>query len=256
VSDHRTAGTGPAGGGRGGPMRRREALVTLGALAGGAVWLGSRAAHAIARTALSGAAARAGAAEEASCVLAPEQTEGPYWIDTTLTRRDVRGGRPGTLLDLRLTVVDASTCRPIRGADVEIWHCDAGGVYSGVSGGGGNGSAAPGDRTRFLRGHQVADPAGRVRFTTIYPGWYPGRAVHIHVKVHVRGDVVHTGQLYFPDAVTDAAYRSRPYSSRGARDTRNSRDGIYADGGRQSTLRVRRRAAGGHLASLTMGVNA
>ncbi|MEW6581910.1 MAG: intradiol ring-cleavage dioxygenase [Actinomycetota bacterium] len=235
-------------------MRRRDLLVALGAIGAGAMWLASRAGDATARAAVAGAAA--GQAQNATCVLTPEQTEGPYWIDTTLTRRDVRAGRPGLPLDLRLTVVDASTCRPIRGADVEIWHCDAAGVYSGVAGGGGNGAASPTDSTRFLRGHQVADAAGRVRFITIYPGWYQGRTVHIHVKVHVKGDEVHTGQLYFPDAVTDAVSRVRPYASRGTRDTRNADDHIYASGGRQSTLRLRRRASGrGYIGSLTMGVD-
>jgi protocatechuate 3,4-dioxygenase beta subunit len=148
-------------------------------------------------------------------------------------------------LTLRLTVVDASTCRPIKGATVEIWHCDAGGVYSGFGEGAGN-------RT-FLRGAQRTDAKGLARLRTIYPGWYQGRTVHIHVKVHVGGNVVHTGQLYFSDAVTDAVYTRAPYSSRPGRSTRNATDGIYASGGRRSLLALRKSGAG-YIGTITMGV--
>jgi Dioxygenase len=111
-----------------------------------------------------------------SCVLAPEQTEGPYYIDNHLIRSDIRDGRRGVPLSLRLQVLDASSCKPIRGATVEVWHCDALGRYSGFSG--------PG---RFLRGGQRSNASGHVTFKTIYPGWYQGRTTHIHVKVHVGG---------------------------------------------------------------------
>src|SRR3954451_12704836 len=171
------------------------------------------------------------------CVLAPEQTEGPYYIDNHLIRSDIRDGRKGLPLSLRLQVVDASTCKPIRGATVEVWHCDAVGRYSGFN--------APG---KFLRGGLRSGSTGHVTFKTIYPGWYQGRTTHIHVKVHVGGQVVHTGQLYFRDAVTAAVYRSRPpYKSRGRKDTPNARDMIYANGGKQSTLRLSR-TRGGYLA--------
>ena len=124
------------------------------------------------------------------CVLTPEQTEGPYYVDTNKVRRDVREGRPGVKLTLRTTVVDASTCKPIKGAAVDIWHCDATGNYSGI-----NGSS-----TTFLRGIQRTNASGLATFVTLFPGWYQGRTTHIHVKVHLGGNVVHTGQLYFPEA--------------------------------------------------------
>src|SRR5207253_7817930 len=124
-----------------------------------------------------------------SCVLAPEQTEGPYYLPHERVRRNITEGRPGTRLTLRLTVLDASTCKPIKGAAVDVWHCDALGNYSGVGGNGGT----------FMRGIQRTNVLGIATFRTVYPGWYQGRTVHIHVKVHVRGNVVHTGPLYFPD---------------------------------------------------------
>jgi protocatechuate 3,4-dioxygenase beta subunit len=121
----------------------------------------------------------------------PELTEGPYYIEGEQIRRNITEGKAGVPLTLRLRVVDASTCKPIKGAAVDIWHADAGGVYSGFGGGA---------RSRtFLRGIQRTDANGVAVFRTIYPGWYPGRAVHIHLKVHVGGSVVHTGQLFFPD---------------------------------------------------------
>src|SRR6476659_2881644 len=126
-----------------------------------------------------------------NCVLAPEQTEGPYYINDHLVRSDITDGRKGVPLSLRLQVLDATSCKPIKGATVELWHADGGGNYSGFS--------TPGT---YLRGGQRSNSAGNVSFKTIYPGWYQGRTTHIHVKVHVGGKVVHTGQLYFPDALT------------------------------------------------------
>jgi protocatechuate 3,4-dioxygenase beta subunit len=179
-------------------------------------------------------------------VLAPEQTEGPFYIPNERVRRNITEGKPGTPLELRLSVVDASTCRPVRNAAVDIWHADAAGAYSGF----GAGSAS---RT-FLRGVQRTDAKGIARFTTIYPGWYQGRTVHIHVMVHVGGNVVHTGQLYFSDALTDAVFRRSPYSRRGARDVRNPQDAIYRNGGRRSTLTVRR-SGSGYVGAIAMGVH-
>jgi protocatechuate 3,4-dioxygenase beta subunit len=180
-----------------------------------------------------------------ACVLAPEMTDGPYYISGEKLRHDITEGKRGARLDLALTVVDASTCRPIRGAVVDIWHCDAGGTYSGF----GAGAAS---RT-FLRGLQKTNAHGVAHFRTIYPGWYPGRTVHIHVKVHVGGDVVHTGQLFFSDAMTDAVYRKTPYSKRPNRDPRNSGDSIYVNGGKRSVLKVRKTRSG-RRGVITMGI--
>ena len=193
-----------------------------------------------------GAGPAAVASGAVTCVLTPEQTEGPYYIANEKVRRNITEGRPGTPVTLRLAVVDASTCRPIKGAAVDIWHCDAAGTYSGFG-------AGRSSRT-FMRGIQRTNADGIATFKTEYPGWYSGRTVHIHVKVHVRGHVVHTGQLYFPDAVTDAAYRRAPYSSRPSRDVRNATDSVYRNGGKRSLLHLRRSGAG-YVGTIRMGVH-
>ncbi|HWQ02747.1 MAG TPA: intradiol ring-cleavage dioxygenase [Gaiellaceae bacterium] len=180
-----------------------------------------------------------------SCVLTPEMTEGPYYIDGEKLRRNITEGRPGAPLTLRLGVVNASTCKPIRGAIVDIWHADAAGVYSGFGAGAAN-------RT-FMRGLQRTDANGVATFQTVYPGWYPGRTVHIHVKVHVAGNVVHTGQLFFNDAATDAVYKRTPYSRRPSRTTRNTDDSIYVNGGSKSLLKIARLGKG-YSGTITMGV--
>ena len=184
------------------------------------------------------------ASGQVSCVLAPEQTEGPYYIDGQKLRRDITEGRPGVPLLLRLRVVDASTCKPIKGAAVDIWHADALGVYSG---------SGSGNRT-FMRGIQKTDATGLARSRSVWPGWYRGRTVHIHVKVHVGGNVVHTGQLYFPDPVTDAVFRRKPYSRRRRRTTRNANDFVFAQGGKRSLLGIRK-SGSAYVASITMGVH-
>ena len=220
------------------PLTRRS-LLRLGALATGAFGLGGWRNQSAAG---GPAAVESGAV---SCVLTPEQTEGPYYVEGEKLRRDITEGRPGTPLLLRLAVVDAAAYRPIKGAAVDIWHCDALGKYSGFS---------SGDRT-FMRGVQRTDGQGLATFRSVYPGWYQGRTVHIHVKVHVKGRVVHTGQLYFPDALTDVVYRRAPYNRRPARTTRNSNDFVFANGGRRSMLKLTRRRTGGYVASIAVGVH-
>ncbi len=194
-------------------------------------------------------AADAGPAGVASgavaCVLTPEQTEGPYYIAGEKMRRNITEGRTGAPLLLRLRVVDASTCRPIKGAAVDIWHADALGVYSGFGEGRRNLTA--------MRGVQRTDRTGLARFRSVYPGWYQGRTVHIHVKVHVAGNVVHTGQLYFPDSVTDKVFRRKPYSRRPRRTTRNVNDFVFAQGGRRSLLHLRK-VGSAYVGSITLGV--
>jgi protocatechuate 3,4-dioxygenase beta subunit len=228
-------------------LSRRGALLRIGGLAATALGAGAWGARELAGAA-DAEAAGAGPAGVASglvrCVLAPEQSEGPYYLDDHKLRRNIRDGRPGVPLTLRLTVVDVSTCRPIKGAAVDIWHCDAGGAYSGVR------ETEPG---RFLRGIQRTDAKGLALFKTIYPGWYVGRTVHVHVTVHIGGNVVHTGQLYFPDTLTDAVFKRSPYSRRRNRSTRNAADSIYRNGGRRSTLALRRSGAG-YVGSIVMGV--
>jgi protocatechuate 3,4-dioxygenase beta subunit len=218
-------------------LTRRRSLLGLGGLVAAALGAGAT------RAASGGPAGVASG--RVSCVLTPEMTEGPYYISGERLRHNITDGKRGTRLDLALTVVNASSCRPIRGAKVDIWHCDAGGTYSGF----GAGAAS---RT-FLRGVQKTDAHGVARFRTIYPGWYPGRTVHIHVMVHVGGNVVHTGQLFFSDTVTDAVYRKAPYSARPNRSPRNGGDSIYVNGGKRSLLKLRRKGAA-YRGTITMGV--
>jgi protocatechuate 3,4-dioxygenase beta subunit len=194
-----------------------------------------------------GAGPAAVASGAVSCILTPEQTEGPYYIPNEAVRRNITDGRPGVPLLLRAFVVNASTCRPIKAAAVDIWHADAGGVYSGFGSGAGN-------RT-FMRGVQRTNAKGLAQFRTVYPGWYQGRTVHIHVKVHLGGNVVHTGQIYFPDRVTDAVYRNQPYSSRPNRDVRNANDAIFRNGGSKSLVTVKKNSSGVYVATIMMGVH-
>ena len=182
--------------------------------------------------------------ESATCVLTPEQTEGPYYIDNDLIRSDITEGKDGMPLELRLTVLDASSCDPVENATVEVWHCDAVGEYSGINGGSGN----------FLRGGQRTNARGLARFRTIYPGWYQGRTTHIHVKVHVGGQEVHTGQLYFDDSTTASINRdASPYDTRGEQDTTNASDSIYGQGGDRSTVALEKRGTG-YVGTLSLGV--
>jgi protocatechuate 3,4-dioxygenase beta subunit len=161
----------------------------------------------------------------------PEMTEGPFWFDVDSIRSDLREDRPGATLILALRVQDAQNT-PLPDSVVEIWHCDAGGEYSGfeVASGGG----PPGERTddgTYLRGAQVAGSDGIVRFTTVYPGWYRGRTVHIHVRVHVDQQTVLTTQLFFDDDLSEQVYAAEPYADHAGRDTFNDGDSIYADAG-------------------------
>ena len=181
-----------------------------------------------------------------SCVLTPELTEGPYYIAGEKVRRDIREGHAGTLLTLHLRVLNVASCSPIKGAAVDIWHADAAGNYSGFG-------SDTSSRT-FMRGIQRTDATGLATFLTVYPGWYQGRTVHIHVKVHVGGRVVHTGQLFFPDTLTDAAYKKSPYVLRPNRTTRNAQDSIYINGGKRGMLTVVKSGVG-YVGTIAMGVH-
>jgi protocatechuate 3,4-dioxygenase beta subunit len=171
-------------------------------------------------------------------------TEGPYYIAGETIRSDVRDGRPGLPLRLELTVLDAVACTPIAGATVEIWHADASGVYSGFG-------AGASSRT-FLRGVQIADANGRVAFSTVYPGWYQGRATHIHLKVMVNGNV-HTTQLFFPEPINSAVYATAPYATHAGSRTLNAQDNIFSGGGSSTTLAISQTSSG-YTAILNLGV--
>src|SRR5262249_37328259 len=145
--------------------------------------------------------------------------------DTNDGATEPRSGVP-LLLTIRLLVPSQDGCRPLRGARVDVWHCDAQGLYSDIADRGTGGQD-------FLRGYQLTDGDGRVTFSTIYPGWYAGRAVHIHSKVRVFGLygealTEFSTQLFFDDVVTDAVHATAPYAARGPRDTRNDADPILA----------------------------
>ena len=225
-------------------LTRRESLLRLGGLAAGALGAGAL----LNDDAGAGDGPKAVAAGLVACVLSPEMTAGPFALDGDKLRRDIREGKAGVPLTLRTTVIDVSTCEPVSGAAVDIWHCDAGGTYSGFS------QEGTAGRT-FLRGIQKTDRNGLALFKTVYPGWYPGRTVHIHVRVYVGGNIVHTGQLFFPEAVTDAVYRRSPYRRRPSRDTRNAADSIFRNGGSRSTLKVTKTTTGGYAARISMGIH-
>lgn len=183
-----------------------------------------------------------------ACVVRPEATEGPYYVDVNLMRSDVREDRAGTPLQLTFNVsqVSNSSCTPLQGAVVEIWHCDAAGQYSGVNDPGFNTSGAT-----WLRGAQTTDANGVATFTTIYPGWYAGRAIHIHFKVHPTEDRVFTSQLFFPDEFSDQVLAQQPYAAKGQRDRLNSTDNIYRD----LLLLAPIQTAGGVAATFPIGVD-
>jgi protocatechuate 3,4-dioxygenase beta subunit len=235
-------------------MTRRGSLATAGGLLAAAVagWKVDAS-----EGASSAGAGPAGVASGAvSCVLTPELTEGPYYIADEKVRRNITEGKPGTPLTLRIAVVDASSCKAVKGAAVDIWHCDAGGVYSGFSsaGGRGGGRQQPTDKLSFLRGIQRTSADGVATFETIYPGWYSGRAVHIHLKVHIGGNVVHTGQLFFPETLTDAVYERSPYNRRPNRDVRNPDDSIFRNGGDKGLLGLKK-SGNGYVGTITTGVH-
>lgn len=246
-------------------------------------------------------------AADPGCILTQQQEEGPYYVDDETLRSDVTEGRPGVPVKLRVALVDSRTCAPLQNAAVDIWHCDAMGVYSGftASGGGmafpggrgpgpgpgrgpgpgGRGQGRPGgfggpggnkgsgvaqDETRFMRGVQLTDQAGVAGFDTIYPGWYQGRTIHIHLKVHLGGvaaakysggHVAHTGQLFFPEDITADVAKLAPYVGHSeVHRTLHSEDNIFShQGGAQTLMKLSRLQkgtnAGGFLATVTLAVD-
>ncbi len=227
-------------------LTRREILAFLGAT--GVLWLarcsgpapGSDVAAATPRGTVG-----TGERIASGCVARPQMTAGPYFVDGALERSDIRPDpstgevSAGTPLDLafRVSRIEESACVPLAGAIVDIWQCDALGVYSDV--------ADPSFDTRgrkFLRGWQATDAEGLARFTTVYPGWYQGRAVHIHFKVRSAPDAdpgfEFTSQLFFDDALTDRVHAGEPYRERGPRNRRNEEDGFFRRGGGELVLAV------------------
>ena len=241
-------------------LTRREALGLLGA--GSLVALEPLDFGPLTLALSPGGRGKTAAAQAGVCVARPALTEGPYFVDVKLNRADIRSDpsdgsvRPGAplRLGLRVSRLGAGRCTPLPGATVDLWHCDALGAYSDVSDPGGSTVGK-----KFLRGYQVTDAEGLARFTTIYPGAYSGRAVHIHFKVRAAagGGRVHdfTSQLFFDDALTDRVHAQAPYASRGARRLPNARDGIYRSAGAQLVLAVTPEPSGpGYAASFDLAL--
>lgn len=193
------------------------------------------------------------------CIVRPQQTEGPYFVDTRLQRSDIRSNpgdstpKPGIPLQLRFQVsrLNGTQCQPLQGVIVDIWHCDAAGVYSDVADWRANTTGQ-----KFLRGYQVTNANGVVQFLTLYPGWYPGRTVHIHFKIWAMASdrsYEFTSQLYFDDTLTDRIHAQAPYAQPGQRRTRNTNDGIFRQGGKQLMLAVVP-SDEGYTATFTLGL--
>jgi protocatechuate 3,4-dioxygenase beta subunit len=194
--------------------------------------------------------------EASSCSVTAELTEGPYYFDVDAIRSDITEDRDGTPLRLAVRVRDAASCEPIENAVVDIWHCDATGLYSGFesasTGAGPGGGGGPTDDETYLRGAQATNEDGIVQFRTIYPGWYRGRTVHIHAKVHLDRRTALTSQLYFADDVTERVYARDPYRAVGRRDTLNADDGIYRE---ELELTLRDEGGDGVLGLITFDVD-
>jgi protocatechuate 3,4-dioxygenase beta subunit len=192
-----------------------------------------------------GSATPAAASGVPACVVKPALTEGPFFVDEKLDRSDIRsdpsGGNDAEGVPLALTFLVSSVagggCTPLEGATVDVWHCDADGRYSDQPA---NGTAGQ----KFLRGFQNTDKDGKASFTTIYPGWYGGRAVHIHFKIRTSDGRDFTSQLFFDDALSDEVYARSPYAGRGKPDVRNGSDAIFGQTGGQLTLAPAKRGDG------------
>ncbi|QTC93107.1 intradiol ring-cleavage dioxygenase [Brevundimonas goettingensis] len=226
-------------------LSRRHAL-TAGLFGGFAAVAGP----ASARTTTTGATA----AGEV-CLITPQATQGPYWFDPKLERADITEGRKGLPLRIAIKVLEGATCAPIKDARVDIWHCDALGVYSGYEGQGPTGTT---EGETFLRGHQPTGVDGTAHFLTVYPGWYQGRTPHVHVKVFLDKEGttnVLTCQLFFPDALSEWLYAHAPgYVREGqTRDTLNRTDGI-AQGQGWSTFGAISEQADHYAMTVTLGV--
>jgi protocatechuate 3,4-dioxygenase beta subunit len=225
-------------------VNRREAIAMLGA-AGAAFSLGCGQDSPTSPSTTSTSTTSGGT--NATCAVTPTETVGPYPSLTDLIRGDIREGRSGTTLTLTITVVNTNNnCSPVPNANVEIWQCDAAGNYSQY-----------GTQTgqTYLRGIQTTNDNGEVTFTTIYPGWYQGRATHIHVEVVRNGSSVKVTQIAFPESVNAAVYGTGVYASRGSNPTSNSRDNIFADSLESELATVTGDPTSGYNATFRIGVS-
>ena len=244
-------------------LTRRDALKLLGL--GSAAFLAACAApegtSTLAPTSISTSGSSA-TGTALDCVVRPELTLGPYFVDQQLNRSDIRpepsdgSVREGIPITLAINVLDVanSSCTPITDAQVDVWHCDAQGVYSGVSD---QGFDTTGQK--FLRGYQLTDGTGKAQFLTIYPGWYQGRAVHIHFMIRTTGadgqSYEFVSQFFFDDTLSDKVFAQEPYASKGERDMRDADDNIYNSGGDQLLLAVTDDNTNGYYAAINIGLD-
>jgi protocatechuate 3,4-dioxygenase beta subunit len=228
-------------------LTRRQALTGTAATAAAALALGSSG-HACAKERIAAALPDAKV-----CLLTPEAVQGPFYFDPKLVRADITEGKPGAPLKLTLRVVEVRDCANTEGARVDVWHSDGLGVYSGYA----DQETGSTKGETFLRGTQFTGADGQVRFDTIYPGWYPGRTPHIHFKILLDAQGLVTGQLYFPDPLTEHIYATlSPYRERKAeRDTMNANDGIFRRQGGAETLCKVTEEGSSYIASLVIGID-
>ncbi len=239
-------------------LSRRQALGMIGTLGASVAACGSTPASPTAGAAPTTSAAAPStttastpaAGASSACAVSPSETAGPFPSLHQLFRSDIREGRTGVSLLLGLSVVNVNAaCSPVANANVEIWQCDAEGHYSEYSAGGYDGRAQT-----FLRGIQTTDAAGRVTFTTVYPGWYQGRATHIHIEVKVGGRSVKVTQIAFPESLSAQVHASGVYASRGMNPTSNLRDMVFADSLSSELAVLTGDPAAGYQGTYTVGI--
>lgn len=232
--------------GTGAAVSRRRALSLLGAAGAAFTTACGSDSPTSPSTSSSGTATTSGGSTNATCAVSPTETIGPYPSLGDFIRSDVREDRQGVPLNLTVTVVNVNqACAVVAGAAVEIWQCDVDGSYSQY---GTTRSAT------FLRGLQTTDSGGRAVFTTIYPGWYQGRATHIHVEVSIAGRSVKVTQIAFPETVSAEVYRSGVYASRGQNPTTNARDNVFSDGVAQELLTISGSPSAGYTGTFQVGI--
>jgi protocatechuate 3,4-dioxygenase beta subunit len=187
------------------------------------------------------------------CVLSPSVNEGPFYLPLNLLRQDITEGRTGIPISYSFTVLDGA-CKPVPGALVDIWQCDKDGIYSGYAGQA-DGSSTVGQT--FLRGIQATDSQGKAGFTSIYPGWYPNRLTHLHVKIHVDSETVITTNLFYPDAINEEAYATADYKQHGPNPATIAGDiELHGDADRFQALmlRIGKDGKGGYAGEFNLGI--
>ena len=196
-----------------------------------------------------------GVALKPACTLTPASTSGPFYFDPKLQRADITEGHPGAPLRLRFIVMEAANCTPLPGARVDVWQTRADGYYSGYPGQGDKRNVDTSGST-FMRGTQIADAGGEATFRSIYPGWYPGRTVHVHFKIILDDRDLLTGQMYFPDALSQYIFANvGVYRRKTARNTFNGNDELALSDTTRGGFCDIKEEADHYLATLVVGVN-